>query len=723
MPVRRCQKLALLKDVRNQGANHWNVRTITTVESRPVTLGTYRATFVSDQPLQATLQIFFEGDNNPPLILPLDPDSEYRYSKVFRISALSRKVLLLIDPPVNFKSMGSLQIDRLTIGQLVRLAWQRLRRNLRTPKILFQKLRQAVSGAASFSLIPEIPNRLDKAEAYSAWRDTYEGPAERERLLAALKSYPGDGADGILAVYVTATGSPGALKEFLAHIGDTQVHCRLYLLIVENAETSLTRALRDQVLRAGARIVEQPKEHLPLRLITTHALERGAEAFFFIEQRGRFNELAFASFLLTLRQDSAYSAVYADHDILDEKGERREPWFKPEWSPDYAMALNYVGSATAFRARLNYYPRDLELKSIAAPSYELLLRLGESRPRGSIQRIPRVLFHEAMSEQSEAALARRLACEMDAIEAFLRDQGDGGILEQPRDNDLRTVRKITYPKPVSAPFVSVIIPTKDNPVLLRDAAYSVLKASYPAKELIVVDNGSRNANHHALMQELTTTHRIEHIRDPRPFNFSALINAGRRAASGKVIVLLNDDIKAINNDWLYELVCLAMRPRIGCVGALLLYPDDTVQHAGIVMGIHGVAGHAFRHVPIDASHPIDLLRHRREVSAVTGACLAVRSEVFDELGGLDEKLPVTLNDVDFCLRAKEKGYRNIFTPHTRLYHFESQTRGLDVTPQQLARLSAETAKFMRRWGLEVLEDPYYSPHLSRSHEDFRMRLL
>ena len=723
MLLRGYQKLSLLKDTLTQGKDFWGTRTITTVVSDPLTSGSYRATFISDRPLQAALHVRFEGDENPPLIMPLDPDGDHQYSRVFRISAMSREVQLLTAPPVTSKSVGYLTIDPLTILQLTRLGWQRLRRKMKTPRVLLQKLWQVASGAASFSLTPETSIQLDESAVYAAWRNAFEGPAERARLLAALKCCPGQGADGILAVYGTATGAPKALQQFLTQTFDTQAHCRLSLLILEHAGAPLARRLRDKALRAGATIIAQPGTCLPLQVITAHALEKDAEAFIFIERHGHFDDLAFASFLLMLRQDNACSAVYADHDILDENGERREPWFKPEWSPDYALALNYAGPAIAFRARSSCYPENLELVGHATPSYELLLRMGETRARASIQRIPRVLFHEAHSEQDLTARLRRLRSETAAIEVFLRDQGDGSRLERTETDVPPIVRRVTYSLSACPPLVSVIVPTKDNPILLRDATYSVLKASYPAKELIVVDNGSCGAGHNALMQELTAKHRIKHIHDPRPFNFSALINVGRKAASGSVIVLFNDDIKAIDDDWLQELVCLAKRPRIGCVGALLLYADDAVQHAGMVLGIHGSVGHAFRHVPIGTFHPYELLRHRREVSAVTGACLAVRSKVFDELGGLDETLPVTLNDVDFCLRAREKGYRTIFTPHARLYHFESQTRGLDVTPERLARLSAETAKFMRKWGIEMLEDPYYSPHLSKSHEDFRMRLL
>jgi GT2 family glycosyltransferase len=226
-----------------------------------------------------------------------------------------------------------------------------------------------------------------------------------------------------------------------------------------------------------------------------------------------------------------------------------------------------------------------------------------------------------------------------------------------------------------------------------------------------------------LLTRLAKVAGVRVVSSPGPFNFSRLINLGRANASGEVLIILNDDVEALSASWLHELVGQANRPEIGCVGALLLYPDGRVQHAGVVLGINGSAGHAFRYASGDDPGDGFRLQVVHEVSAVTGACLAVRACLFDEVGGFAEDLPVALNDIDFCLKVQERGYRNLFTPHARLIHRESSSRGLDVTPTRLRRLSRENAAFHRRWGEVALSDPFYSPHLSLTHKDFRPRAL
>ena len=258
---------------------------------------------------------------------------------MFQVNAFSSKIRLSLNPPVNSNVIGRLQIDRLNFAQLTRLGWQRLRGNIKTPKAFVQKLRQAALGTANFSLTPQMAKGLDIAAVYAAWRDAFEGPAERARLLTALQDSPGGKSDSVLAVYVSATALPGALEDFFEDIYEAHAACQCNLLIVENRGAPLERGLRDRVLRAGATIVDQPSMQLPLHIVTDHALRVDAGAFFFIERRGHFHETAFASFLLAFRQNSFCTAVYSDHDLIDENGERKTPWFKPEWSPDYAMAI------------------------------------------------------------------------------------------------------------------------------------------------------------------------------------------------------------------------------------------------------------------------------------------------------------------------------------------------------------------------------------------------
>jgi GT2 family glycosyltransferase len=264
------------------------------------------------------------------------------------------------------------------------------------------------------------------------------------------------------------------------------------------------------------------------------------------------------------------------------------------------------------------------------------------------------------------------------------------------------------------------MPSRDNPTLLQVAARSVLNETCPL-ELVIVDNGSAHRDQLVFLETLARDPRVRIVREPGPFNFSRLINLGRAAASGDVLLLLNDDVRADTLGWLSRIAAVASTSHAGCVGALLVYPSGRIQHAGVVLGIFGLAGHAFRHLPADRAslgHRFDAVH---EVSAVTGACLAVRAELFDAVGGFDESLPVTLNDVDFCLRVSAQGYSNLMAPQVRLVHYESASRGLDIDPAQAERLAEEIGRFMAKWGATVLTDPYYSPHLTLSREDFTPR--
>jgi len=352
------------------------------------------------------------------------------------------------------------------------------------------------------------------------------------------------------------------------------------------------------------------------------------------------------------------------------------------------------------------------------------LRIWEGANSASIRHIPKVLFHDAFGRDEAAHREHRLREERAVLEEHLERIARPAQIMEPPGSDHGALRHLRYHIAKPRPLVSVIIPSKDNSSLLRKAVHSVLAATYDRSEVVIVDNGSQSLQQRALLADWESHERIRICRDQRPFNFSALINKGRQAAAGEILVLLNDDILALDEDWLRELVSLAGHDDVGCVGALLLYPDGTVQHAGIILGIGGIAGHAFRRAQPDLSNSGQLgkwLHARREVSAVTAACLAVRTGTFDALGGFDESFPVALNDVDFCLRARERGLRIVVTPYARLTHFESISRGLDVTPQRMARLARENAKFIDRWGFEILDDPYYSRHLSRRHENLRLR--
>ena len=247
------------------------------------------------------------------------------------------------------------------------------------------------------------------------------------------------------------------------------------------------------------------------------------------------------------------------------------------------------------------------------------------------------------------------------------------------------------------------------------------KTSYEPFEILVLDNGSVEKETQAYLADLHQDPRIRVLRYPHPFNYSAINNFGAREAKGSILALLNNDIEVITSDWLTEMVSFAAQEKIGCVGAKLYYPNRAIQHAGVVLGIGGVAGHSHKYFQAHEAGYFGRLKVVQNFSAVTGACLVVRKNVFFEVGGLDEGLKVAFNDVDFCLKVRKAGYRNVWTPFAELYHHESLSRGHEDTPERKKRFRSEVAFMKEKWGDVLKSDPFYSPHLTLDREDFSIR--
>ena len=305
-----------------------------------------------------------------------------------------------------------------------------------------------------------------------------------------------------------------------------------------------------------------------------------------------------------------------------------------------------------------------------------------------------------------------------ALSDFLIASGLGGRVESLPNGYYRV-----HPQhPEMPPMVSLIIPTRNALKLVRQCIDSILsKTSYPNYEILLIDNGSDDPAALAYFSELNQHERIRVIRDDSEFNYSALNNRAVRQAKGELIGLLNNDIEIITPDWLDEMVGLVLRPGVGAVGANLWYPDETLQHGGVILGLGGVAGHA--HWGIRRHDPGYFGRATltQALSAVTAACLVVRKSVYEQVGGLEENhLKIAFNDVDFCLKLTEAGYRNVWTPYAEMYHHESATRGADDTPEKKTRFSNEVEYMHRRWGNRLLNDPYYNVNLRLASPGFAL---
>jgi GT2 family glycosyltransferase len=330
-----------------------------------------------------------------------------------------------------------------------------------------------------------------------------------------------------------------------------------------------------------------------------------------------------------------------------------------------------------------------------------------------IGHVPRVLYHWR-------AIPGSTALQREAKD-YAGDAGARAVQEHVlHENPLARVEhldhghfRVHWPLPEPAPRVSLVVPTRDRPELLRSCVESLLaRTDYPDFELLLVDNGSRDPQALALLDAFAARAGVRVLRDESPFNYSALNNRAAAMATGSVLALVNNDIEVIDAGWLREMVAQALRPGVGAVGAMLLYPDGRIQHAGVVLGLGGIANHAYVGEPADVGGHGGRARVVQSVSAVTAACLVVRRDLYLAVGGLDEQLAVAFNDIDFCLRLREAGHRNVWTPFARLYHHESATRGSDADGARRERFLGEIALMRERWGALLERDPAYNPNLS-----------
>jgi GT2 family glycosyltransferase len=282
------------------------------------------------------------------------------------------------------------------------------------------------------------------------------------------------------------------------------------------------------------------------------------------------------------------------------------------------------------------------------------------------------------------------------------------------------VQRVRYRLPQPPALASIIIPTRNGQKLVRQCVESVRKkTTYPSYEILLVDNGSDDKAAIAYFRSLQESGAIRLLKDPLPFNFSRINNDAARQARGEYLVFLNNDIEVITPDWLSELVSHAQRPDIGAVGAKLWYPDDTIQHAGIVL-IASLAAHAHHGRKRGDHGYFSRASLIQSLSAVTGACLCLRASLFEEIGGFDETLAVAFNDVDLCLRIQAAGYRNLYTPYAELYHHESASRGYEDTPAKMKRFETEANILRARWMAVLMNDPYYNPNLTLSGDPFTL---
>lgn len=416
-----------------------------------------------------------------------------------------------------------------------------------------------------------------------------------------------------------------------------------------------------------------------------------------------------------------WKLIYSDEDKIDERGRRFDPYFKPDWNYDLLLGQNCISHLGVYHTSAVRAVGGFREGFEGSQDWDLALRVIEGLAPGQVGHIPRILYHwRAISGSTALGLGEKnyaLDAGRRAVAEHLQRMGCEAEVAALPAGHLRVHRRL----PEQPPRVSLVIPTRDKVELLRICVQSILeRTDYSDYEILVVDNQSIERETLDYFEEIGRRPNIRVLRYDQPFNYSAINNHAITLASGSVIGLINNDIEVISPDWLQEMVGQALRPDVGAVGAMLYYPDDTIQHAGVLLGFGGIAGHMLAHNARGCPGQMSRARLTQELSAVTAACLVARRSVLQQVGGLDERLQVAFNDVDLCLRLREAGYRNIWTPFAELYHHESASRGYEDTPEKVARFHREI-DFMRvRWGSALAHDPAYNPNLTLTDEPFAL---
>lgn len=505
-----------------------------------------------------------------------------------------------------------------------------------------------------------------------------------------------------------------------------QIYPYWELCIADDASTDqAVRTLLERYAKEDVRIkvvFREQNGHISAASNSALALASG-EWVALLDHDDLLTEHALFWVAVAINQDLDLRMIYSDEDKIDEVGRRFEPYFKCDWNTDLFYSHNMFSHLGVYRADILHEIGGFRLGLEGSQDYDLALRYIERIEANQIHHVPRVLYHWRMHAESTAQSAdtkpyAMLAGEVALNEHFQREKIDA------KAELIGFGYRVRYALPKIVPLVSLIIPTRNGLDLLRNCVESIFrKTTYQNYEILIVDNGSDDPATLEYLNELQAEAQVKVVRDDSPFNYSTLNNVAAKLARGEVLGLLNNDLEVISPEWLSEMVSIALGADIGAVGTRLWYPDGTLQHGGVILGLGAarVAGHAHHQNPKGDHGYFGRASLINSFSAVTAACLIIRKSIYEEVGGLNETdLQVGFSDIDFCLRLREAGYRNVWTPYAEFYHYESATRGHEDTPEKIARFNKQVQYMKQRWGDLLLHDPAYSPNLTLDHADFSL---
>jgi glycosyltransferase involved in cell wall biosynthesis len=580
---------------------------------------------------------------------------------------------------------------------------------------LYRRLRRINDGPLAAGPAPVAIDR-----SYARWVEAFDtlDDVDRRHISRRLDQMPSQPLVSILfPVYNTP---PRYLKEAIDSVL-AQLYTNWELCIADDCSTDIavTDILRQYVEQDPRIRLTTRSENGHISAASNTALEMARGIWVTpLDHDDVLPAHALALAMLSAHDHGDAAVIYSDEDKIDEQNRRQLPYFKPDFDPLLLLGQNYMTHLLFVRRDLMTSAGGYRIGFEGSQDWDLILRVTERLDPSQIVHVPHVLYHWRVHDESTASVVQAKPYALDAgqravVEHLDRMSLKGEVTRIPSLGHNR----ITWQLPEDPPLVSIIIPTKDGRLLERCVNSLLAFTSYPNFEIVVVDNGSEDLTTLEYLRE--NEHHLTVHRDDRPFNYSALNNAAVQRVKGRVLCLLNDDTEVIAEDWLTEMVGQLLMPGVAAVGAKLFYGDGRIQHGGVIVGLGGVAGHSHRMSDRLAPGYCGRLLVAQNLSAVTAACMVVRREAWDEVGGLEEEhLAIAFNDVDFCLRLRQAGWRVVWTPHAALYHHESISRGPDDVGIRVHAFAKEIQFVKDRWGESLLHDPAYNPNLTLDSENF-----
>jgi glycosyltransferase involved in cell wall biosynthesis len=566
------------------------------------------------------------------------------------------------------------------------------------------------------------PGVVEDPHSYSRWVEQYDTLTDVDRLcmyeeIGAWQYKP------LLSIIMPVYNPPiDMLKEAIESIKH-QIYFNWELCIADDASTDhRVKLFLEQSAKSDHRIkVTYREQNGHISRATNSALDiANGDFIVLMDNDDIIPEHALFWVAKTVNQNPDVAVMYSDEDKIDEQGARSAPYFKTDWNPYLFRSHNMISHLGVYRRALVEKVGRFRTGFEGSQDYDLALRCIEQVEAGQIKHIPRVLYHWRIHAGSTAMSGDEKPYAQHAgqraLDEHLKRSGIAGRAEL---LDFGMYR-VHYDLPAAKPLVSLIIPTRNAYELVKQCVESIRqKTTYPNYEIILVDNGSDEPQSLQYFEFLSRLDNVSVVRDEGEFNYSAINNNAVEYAKGELIGLINNDIEVINPDWLDEMVSLALQPNAGAIGARLWYPDDRLQHGGVIMGPLTLAGHAHKMLPRGHHGYFGRASLIQGMAAVTAACLIVKKSIFEEVGGLNAKeLKIAFNDVDLCLKIMAAGYENIWTPNADLYHHESATRGFEDTPEKIKRFISEVEYMQSRWKKIIANDPFYNPNLTILAEDF-----